>query len=110
MTVFSKQLEKETSDRGWSQADVAERVGTSQQNVQRWIAGANLPKRKWLIPIANAFGQNPDDWLAVWNKAAMEEGEADKIAADDRAHAREVEKLRKEVRRLSDRVERLAQQ
>lgn len=109
MTVFSIRLESERATAGWSQPQLATFVGTSQQNISRWINGDNLPQRKWLIPIANAFKQDPNEWRDLWNAAAMEEGEAEKVDADDRRHGREVEKLRKEVARLSEKIEKLAE-
>jgi transcriptional regulator with XRE-family HTH domain len=43
--------------RGWSQADLAERVGTKQANISRLESGMANPSVKFLQKLANALGE-----------------------------------------------------
>lgn len=43
--------------RGWSQADLAERVGTKQANISRLESGLANPSVKFLQKLANALGE-----------------------------------------------------
>ena len=42
--------------RGWSQAELARRAGTSQQNIQRWESGERELKVPSLIKLCDALG------------------------------------------------------
>lgn len=42
---------------GWSQAELAERVGTKQANISRLESGLANPSVKFLQKVANAFGE-----------------------------------------------------
>lgn len=108
VTVFSDHLEAKRAAAGLSQGDLGDLIGTSQQNVGRWINAENLPERKWLKPIATAFDDDVAGWIDLWNQAAVETGE--RPAATDRQRDREIEKLRKDLARLSARLEKIAGQ
>ncbi len=43
--------------RGWSQADLAERVGTKQANISRLESGLANPSVKFLQKLATALGE-----------------------------------------------------
>ena len=41
--VTLSKLKREREQRGWTQSELAERVGTTQVNVSRWEKGMTLP-------------------------------------------------------------------
>lgn len=45
---------------GMEQADVAERVGVTQQTVSRWENGEAIPRGRFVLPLANALGVSTD--------------------------------------------------
>lgn len=49
--------------KGWSQGDLAERVGVEQPTVQRWESGAREPKFEQLFKMAELFGVEPGSLL-----------------------------------------------
>ena len=51
-TVLSQRL-----SRDWSQAELAERVGTRQANISRLESGLANPSVRFLQKVANAFGE-----------------------------------------------------
>lgn len=50
------QVEELRLRRGWTQAELAKRVGTTQSAIARLEAGFSLPSLKMLIKLADAFG------------------------------------------------------
>lgn len=54
-TITSERMLK-----GWSQSDLAKRVGVSTAIVSRWETGRNEPKCCHLLKLAKAFGCTTD--------------------------------------------------
>ena len=59
MTMGEKILNMRKA-RGWSQEDLAERIGVSRQAVSRWEAGTAKPDADKIIAICDLFGVSAD--------------------------------------------------
>ncbi len=59
---FSQQLRYERELRGWSQADVAEQIGTDPKTVQRWESGKRLPRAYLRQELCKLFGKNAEEF------------------------------------------------
>ena len=65
--------------RGWSQEDLAVRVGVSRQAVSRWESGTAKPDAEKIIAICDLFGVSADYLLRdIAGQAAAEEGKEKK--------------------------------
>lgn len=53
---WGERLAEHRNQRGLSQADLAERIGTSQQAVSRWESGRHSPPDSARIELARLFG------------------------------------------------------
>lgn len=62
---------------GFSQADLARRLGVSQPAVANWESGVHDPRRLMLAALAEAL-ETPHEWLAAGDRSASE---SDKHAA-----------------------------
>jgi predicted ATPase/class 3 adenylate cyclase/DNA-binding XRE family transcriptional regulator len=59
-SAFSELLRQERKRRGWSQADVAEKVGTDFNTVSRWERGLNVPSPYFIQRLCDIFEKNPE--------------------------------------------------
>lgn len=57
----NNRLRYERELRGWSQADLAEKVGTTQKIVSRWERGENAPVPYYRQKLCKLFGKNADE-------------------------------------------------
>ena len=48
---------------GWSQEELAEKLGVSRQAVSKWESGASDPSTANLIALAKLFGTTPEELL-----------------------------------------------
>lgn len=58
---FGSRLEDQLVRHGLVQADLAERIGVSQQTVSKWITGETFPRPKLLPLIEEAAGTQPGE-------------------------------------------------
>lgn len=70
-------IKQARKSRGFSQADLARRVGVSQPAIANWESGVHDPRRLMLAKLAEAL-EAPLDWLAAGDRSVME---SDKQAA-----------------------------
>ena len=49
--TFSERLKKEREKRGWSQAELAEKIHVSRQSVSKWETGKNYPSIEVIIQL-----------------------------------------------------------
>lgn len=49
-------LRRRREERGWGQAEIADRLGVTQQTVSRWENGDSLPRPRRLLEIAELLG------------------------------------------------------
>ena len=59
--------------RGWSQEELAERIGVTRQAVSRWESGAAKPDADKIIAVCDLFGVSADYLLRDYAAAPMEE-------------------------------------
>ena len=60
-TPFHQQLRYERERRGWSQADLAEKVGSDLKSVHRWESGRSLPQPHYRRRFCELFGKNAEE-------------------------------------------------
>lgn len=60
---FGLFVKKKRLERGWSQADLAEKVGNNYQNISRLERGEISPTLFWCYKLADAFGVDLLDLL-----------------------------------------------
>ena len=51
------------TQRKWTQAELAERLGVERSTVAKWESGASQPQAAHLIALAEAFGCTVDELL-----------------------------------------------
>lgn len=56
-------IKKARTEAGLTQVQLAEKMGCSQQEIQRWEAGRVSPTAKTLKKLAEAIGCNPGDLI-----------------------------------------------
>lgn len=59
---FNVQLRYERERRGWSQADVASKVGSDPKTVARWERGKSLPRPYHRQVLCELFGKNAEEF------------------------------------------------
>lgn len=60
---FSERLKREREKRGWSQAELAEKIYVSRQSVSKWETGKNYPNIEVIINLSDLFGITIDELL-----------------------------------------------
>lgn len=60
---FGQFVKKKRERRGWSQADLAGKVGNNFQNISRLERGEISPTLFWCFKLADAFEENLTDLL-----------------------------------------------
>ena len=85
MTIGEK-LQRLRKARGWTQEELAERVGVSRQSLSKWEANATLPDTANVIALADLFGVTTDYLLRedAAPPVRTESGEADAAAKPGR--------------------------
>jgi transcriptional regulator with XRE-family HTH domain len=76
-------LERET--RGWSQEDLAEKIGTSQKVVSRWERGESTPLPYYRQKLCKLFGRNAAE-LGFLDEQSSEDHPVAESAANDTFH------------------------
>lgn len=61
--TFSERLKKEREKKGWSQAELAEKIHVSRQSVSKWETGKNYPSIEVIIQLSDLFGVTIDELL-----------------------------------------------
>ena len=60
---FADRLKEYRRDRGFSQEDLAERLGVSRQAVSKWETGTSDPSTSNLLALAKLYGISPEELL-----------------------------------------------
>lgn len=76
--VFSERLKKEREKKGWSQAELAEKIYVSRQSVSKWETSKNYPSIEIIIKLSDLFGITIDELLR------SDEGLEKKVIQDSR--------------------------
>ncbi len=58
---FPEQLKQERLRRGWSQEDLAERIGSDPKTIQRWEGGRGLPRPHHRQRLYEVLGKTPEE-------------------------------------------------
>src|SRR2546423_11329140 len=58
---IASRLRQERQQRGWTQSDLAERIGTTQINVSRWENGVTVPGPYYRQRLGELFGKNMEE-------------------------------------------------
>ncbi|WP_107839134.1 helix-turn-helix domain-containing protein [Metasolibacillus meyeri] len=61
--IFSERLKQEREKKGWSQAELAEKIHVSRQSVSKWETGKNYPSIEVIIELSDLFGITIDELL-----------------------------------------------
>ncbi|MCG7335133.1 helix-turn-helix domain-containing protein [Sporosarcina sp. ACRSM] len=61
--IFSERLKREREKKGWSQAELAEKIHVSRQSVSKWETGKNYPNIEVIIDLSDLFGITIDELL-----------------------------------------------
>jgi len=61
--IFSEHLKREREKKGWSQAELAEKIHVSRQSVSKWETGKNYPNIEVIIDLSDLFGITIDELL-----------------------------------------------
>lgn len=61
--IFSERLKQEREKRGWSQAELAEKIHVSRQSVSKWETGKNYPSIDVIIDLSDLFNITIDELL-----------------------------------------------
>ncbi len=72
MTV-GENIARARKEKGWTQAELGERLGVSNQAVSKWEAGVTSPDISLLPLIADAFECSIDDLFSYMPKSKWEE-------------------------------------
>ena len=62
---FKENLKTALQNNGLSQAQLAEKLGTTQQTVSRWINGINEPDFTTLLEICKILNETPNSLLGL---------------------------------------------
>ena len=87
MNEFGNYLYTLRKARGFTQAELADRLGVTNKAVSKWETGEAFPETALLLPLANVFGVTVDELLRGGGKpetAAEEDGVQEETAVDAR--------------------------
>src|SRR5690348_16770992 len=68
---FNMRLRYERERRGWSQADVASKVGSDPKTVARWESGKSVPRPYHRQALGELFGLNPEEFGLISGRRAI---------------------------------------
>lgn len=63
LNKFGEKLAYYLSVKGWSQQQLADKLGTTQQCISRWIKGNREPSLDVLLSICYIFEESPNELL-----------------------------------------------
>lgn len=68
---IGERIRRARKERGWSQAELARRVGVSQPAIATWESGVHDPRQLMLAKVSEVLGA-PFDWLAAGARSSAE--------------------------------------
>lgn len=80
---FGKNIYKLRKERGWTQAELADRLGVTNQAVSKWETGESLPDSALLMPLSELFGTTIDELFKGSPAANDSNAKAENRAAED---------------------------
>jgi WD40 repeat protein/transcriptional regulator with XRE-family HTH domain len=73
-TSFHLQLKREREQVGWSQTELAEKIGSDRKTVQRWESGESLPQPLYRRRLYEQFGKNAQEFGLLNEQQEAETG------------------------------------
>ncbi len=70
--IVGEKIAEIRKEKGWKQADLAERLGVSDKTVSKWECGRSLPDIAMLARLAEVFGITSDELLGLFINAEEE--------------------------------------
>ena len=61
--ILAEKITEERKKNGWSQEEMADKLGVSRQAVSKWESGASDPSTSNLLALARLFGISPEELL-----------------------------------------------
>lgn len=86
MSAFGKNIYSLRKERGWTQAELADRLGVTNQAVSKWETGESLPDSSLLLPLSELFDVTIDE---LFKGKRAESEEDNEFRNDARNEARE---------------------
>jgi transcriptional regulator with XRE-family HTH domain len=66
MTLVGERIRQSRTFAGWTQEELAERLGVSPRTVQSWEGGTRFPGPRSQLKLASYFGKSPTYFREVW--------------------------------------------
>lgn len=70
---WAKRLQKQMTERGWNQSELARKAGLSRDNISNYVAKGRIPSPVHLAKIAKALGCKPEELLPSRGMPSMED-------------------------------------
>ena len=64
MLNYGNSLKRHREERGLSQYELAKKIGTSHQNINRWESGEVLPSIDFCVKLAEFYGITVDELIS----------------------------------------------
>lgn len=87
--ILAEKITEERKKNGWSQEELADKLGVSRQAVSKWESAGSVPDLQRVIQLADLFGVSTDYLL----KDEMEQTEIASFAADETKDSRPVRRV-----------------
>ena len=78
MFNFGNNLKKLRKEAGFTQTELAGKVGTTVQSVSKWECGKGMPDISQIVPLSNVLGVSTDELLGVGENEKADEASLDK--------------------------------
>lgn len=72
MTVYGERIKEARMLKGWSQKELADKCGTTQQTIQRYESGASEPQSTYLARVSKALDCSISYLLGIDDSAPTE--------------------------------------
>lgn len=69
-TLFGKNLARILRHKGWSQAELSQKIGVTNANVSHWISGRNLPGGLTIDILCRVLEVEPREFFLVYDESA----------------------------------------
>ncbi|MFN2926540.1 helix-turn-helix domain-containing protein [Lachnospiraceae bacterium YH-ros2228] len=71
MSVFSERLNALIKKNGWTQRELAQKIGVTEQAISHYARGRRIPRNDTLVQIAKALGTTTDDLLGASESVSL---------------------------------------
>lgn len=67
MKIFADNLKGCLAEIGWTQKELAEKLGTTQRTISHWCNGYTVPDLMTFLQLCLLLGESPDNMLGYWD-------------------------------------------